>query len=372
MPSGVKSFAATARTPHGKQIWYTVGTVGVTTIDEAREAAREAIKRIKKGLPPAEPVPMTPDSFAAVAANWMKRHVEKEKLISQREYQRVLDKYILPALGDRPFAAIRRSEVSGFLDRIEDNHGPRQADLALSIMRGIANWFSTRDDSYLSPFATVKAKGMRRSRSKPRARILDDAEIRAAWAQAGGLGTYGAFVKLLLLTAQRRDAVRNMRWSDLALSDDGGLIWTMAKEERQKGNAGKIKLPAAAVQIINALPRFESNPFVLASNRRRGPISASNHALQKQLTHGCAAPRWTLHDLRRSARSLLARAGINREIAERLMGHVLAGVEGTYNRFDYAPEKAHALAALAKLIDEIINGTQDKVVPIRERAHAHA
>jgi integrase len=203
---------------------------------------------------------MTPDSFAAVAANWMKRHVEKEKLISQREYQRVLDKYILPALGEQPFAAIKRSEVSGLLDKIEDNNGPRQADLALSIMRGIAGWYSNRDDDYVSPFAAVKAKGMRRSRSKPRARILDDVEIRMMWTQAGQLGTFGAFAKLLLLTAQRRDAVRNMRWSDLALSDDGGLIWTMAKEERQKGNAGKIRLPAIAVQIINALPRFESKP----------------------------------------------------------------------------------------------------------------
>jgi integrase len=234
---------------------------------------------------------LTPDSFAAVAANWVKRHVEKEKLISQREYQRVLDKYILPALGEQPFTAIRRSQISSLLDHIEDNHGPRQADLALSIMRGIANWYSTRDDNYLSPFATVKAKGMKRSRSKPRARILDDAEIRMMWTQASQLDTFGSLAQLLLLTAQRRDAVRNMRWSDLALSDDGGLVWTMAKEERQKGNAGKIKLPAIAVQIINALPRFESNPFVLASNRERGPISANNHVWRRKLTHGCASPR---------------------------------------------------------------------------------
>jgi integrase len=369
MPSGVKSFAATARTPHGKQVWFTVGTVGVTPIAEAREAAREAIKRIKKGLPPAEPVPTTPDSFAAVAANWVKRHVEREKLLSAREYQRVLDKYILPALGGQPFAAIRRSQVSGLLDHIEDNHGPRQADLALSIMRGIANWHSTRDDSYLSPFATVKAKGMKRSRSRPRERVLDDAEVRTVWAQAGLFGTYGAFIKVLLLTAQRREAVRAMRWSDLALSDDGGLVWTMAKEERQKGNAGKVKLPAAAVQVINALPRFEGNHFVFASGRTDRAIIV-NGRTRAEFAKACALPRWTIHDLRRTARSLMARAGVNREVAERLMGHVLAGVEGTYNRFDYGAEKAHALAALARLIGDILQPPPDKVVPIRERAHA--
>jgi integrase len=369
MPSGVKSFTATARTPHGKQIWFTVGTVGVQSIAEAREAAREAIKRIKKGLPPTEPVPTQPDSFADVSANWIKRYVEKERLISQPEIQRVLNKYILPSLGEQPFTSIRRSEVSNLLDKIEDKHGPRQADLALSIMRGIANWYSTRDDIYLSPFATVRAKGMRRSRSRPRDRILDDEEIRTVWKQAGLFGTYGAFVKVLLLTAQRREAVRTMRWSDLALSDDGGLIWTIPKEDREKGNAGKVKLTALAVQIINALPRIEGNAFVFASDRTDRAI-IGNGSTQMAFLKACALPRWTVHDLRRTGRSLLARAGISREIGERIMGHVLPGVEGTYNRFDYFEQKSHALAALANLIDDILHPTLDKVIPIR-KGQAH-
>jgi integrase len=76
-----------------------------------------------------------------------------------------------------------------------------------------------------------------------------------------------------------------------------------------------------------------------------------------------------LHDLRRTARSLLARAGVNREVAERLLGHALTGVENTYNRFDYVV--GHALAALAKLIEDILHPAPDKIVPIRkERAHA--
>jgi integrase len=366
MPSGAKSFCAVARDPHRKQIWFTVGSADIVKIDEAREAAREAIKRIRKGLPPQEPVAAKPDTFAAVAANWIRRHVEKEKLITQPEIQRVLDRYILPTLGERAFTSIKRSEVSGLLDKIEDKHGPSQADHALSIMRSIATWFSLRDDDFLSPFATVKAKGMKRSRSKPRDRVLDDAEIRTVWRQAGYFGTYGSFVKVLLLVAQRRNAVRNMCWSDLTPSDDGGLLWTMPKEDRQKGNAGKLKLPALAVQIIRALPRFESNPFVFASDRTDKAIVGIGKS-QRRFTKACALPHWTLHDLRRTGRSLLARAGVNREIAEQIMGHALPGVEGTYNRFDYQPEKAHALAALAKLIEEILRPAPDKVVPIRQK-----
>jgi integrase len=209
---------------------------------------------------------------------------------------------------------------------------------------------------------------MKRSRSTPRDRILTADEIRTVWHQADSFNTYGALIKILLLTVQRREAVRMMRWSDLALSDDGGLIWTMAKQDRQKGNAGKLKLPALAVQIINALPRMTGNEFVFASDRTDKAISF-NGSTQMQFAKACALPDWCVHDLRRTARSLLAKIGINREVAERIMGHAIGGVEGAYNRFDYAPEKAHALTALAKHIEDILHPAPDKIVPMRKAVH---
>jgi len=365
MPSGAKTFCAVARDPHGKQRWVTIGGTDLWKIEDSRDEARQIIKRIKRGLEAKEAAPVKPDCFAQVAANWITRHVEKQKLITQPEMQRVLDRYILPTLGDVSFTTIKRKQVADLLDKIEDQNGPRQADAALSIMRSMANWYATRDDDYLSPFASVQAKRMQRSRARSRDRVLNDAEIRTVWEQANNFGTFGAFVKLLLLTAQRRNALRLMHWSDLSLSDDGGLIWTMPKADRQKGNAGKVKLPALAVQIINALPRIGGNPFVFAS-------AITNHAIvgigkfQDRLVEACAIPHWTLHDLRRSGRSLLARAGVNPEIAEKIMGHSLRGIEGTYNRFDYGPEKAHALAALAKLIEDILQPPPAKVVPMRK------
>jgi integrase len=364
-PSGAKTFCAVARDPHGKQRWVTVGGTDLWKIEDSRDEARQIIKRIKRGLEAKEAAPAKPDCFAQVAANWITRHVEKQKLITQPEMQRVLDRYILPILGDVSFTTIKRKQVADLLDKIEDQNGPRQADAALSIMRSMANWYASRDDDYLSPFASVQAKRMQRSRAKPRARILDDAEIRKVWTQADAFGTFGAFVKLLLLTAQRRGALCNMRWSDLSLSDDGGLVWTIPKEDRQKGNAGKVKLPALAVQIINALPRIDGNPFVFASSITKHAI-VGIPKLQNRLVAACAIPHWTLHDLRRSGRSLLARAGVNREIAEQIMGHALPGIEGTYNRYDFFAEKSHALAALAKHIEDILRPPPVKVVPMRK------
>jgi integrase len=77
-------------------------------------------------------------------------------------------------------------------------------------------------------------------------------------------------------------------------------------------------------------------------------------------------PRWTLHDLRRTARSLMSRAGVSSEHAERTMGHSIKGVEGIYDRHKYMHEKSAALAALADWIDGIIHPRKN-VVPMAKR-----
>ena len=66
-------------------------------------------------------------------------------------------------------------------------------------------------------------------------------------------------------------------------------------------------------------------------------------------------PNWTLHDLRRTAKTLMARAGVRPDISERVLGHVIAGVEGTYDRHSYADEKRDALEKLAAMVERILS-----------------
>jgi integrase len=84
-------------------------------------------------------------------------------------------------------------------------------------------------------------------------------------------------------------------------------------------------------------------------------------------------PHWTFHDLRRTARSLLSRAGVRPDISERVMGHAIPGVEGVYDRHSYSDEKADALERLAALIGTIINPPEGNVVALpRRRAEQSA
>ena len=95
-----------------------------------------------------------------------------------------------------------------------------------------------------------------------RDRILDDLELREVWQVAEDNGVFGAFIRVALLTAQRREKVVAMRWDDLV---DGE--WRIPTEKREKGTAGSLVLPAAALAIINAQPRFASNPYVFAGDK---------------------------------------------------------------------------------------------------------
>jgi integrase len=355
-PAGAKSFVTVARDPYGKQIWTNIGAADVLKIEEARDKARAAIKRIKAGQPAVEPPPVKPDTFKAVAEAWLQRHVAKKKLRTQGEIERCLNRYVYPHWAGRDFISIKRSDITALLDHVEDNHGTRQADAVMAHLRGIANWHAKRDDDYVSPFV----RGMRRHDGGARERILDDDELRLVWKQAEANGTFGAIIRLLLLTGQRREKVVTMKWADVRL--DG--VWTIATAEREKGNAGTLLLPPQALSIIATQPRLGDNPYVFAG-RGNGciDISQSKRPFDAKLP---AMPRWTLHDLRRSSRSLLSRAGVRPDISERVLGHTIGGVEGIYDRHQYDREKADALAKLAALIDGIVN-PRDNVLPIQKR-----
>src|SRR5262249_11247667 len=155
-------------------------------------------------------------------------------------------------------------------------------------------------------------------------------------------GTFGAILRLCLLTAQRSRKVAGMKWADF---DDKAGEWSVPKEAREKDTGGTLVLPKAALAIIRAQNQIDDNPHVVAG-RGDGPykgFSAGKVAINAKLP-GMKA--WTIHDLRRTARSLLSRAGVSSEHAERVMGHAIGGVEGVYDRHSYRDEKAEALARL--------------------------
>jgi integrase len=356
-PNGVRTFYAVTTDIAGKVVWTRIGDAAVIKtepkqerIDAARAEARRIISAIKSGKDRAGP-----QSFDKVAEQWLKRHVEAKGLRSAPEIKRYLKLHVLPSWAARGFTDIKRGDVAKLLDAVEDNAGPVAADKVLAHLSGLFNWYVARHDDYVSPVV----KGMRRSKPSERARerILSDDELRAVWKAAESSGTYGALVRLFLLTGQRLDKVASMKWDDVI---DG--VWTIPAEAREKGNGRELVLPEQALAIINDQPRLADNDFVFPG-RGDGHFSGFSKG-KKRLAAKLPpeTPSWQPNrDSRRTARLLMSRAGVRNDIAERVLGHAIKGVEKVYDRHDYAAEKAHALKALAGLIEAILNPPADNV-----------
>ena len=348
------TFTAICRTPYKKQKWVKIGTTAEMKIAEAREIARTVIRRIEAGLAPFEPPPIEAASVQAVVTLWLERHVEKERLRSGKELRRIAEKYILPHLGARKLTDIRRADVVQLLDHIEDSAGPAMADVTLKVVRSIMRWYADeRDENYTPPRFSSRMLRVP-AQDRKRDRVLDDKELRAVWLAADGAGAFGSFVQLLLLSAQRREKILTMRRADVDLTSGA---WTIPREKREKGAPGVLMLPKAAIDIIKAQPKFVGNDLVFHHGFH---LSRA----KRRLDQASGVSGWRLHDARRTARSLMSRAGVRPDIAERCLGHVAGGVEGIYDKHTYEPEMADALNRLASLIEHIVNPPADNVVPL--------
>ena len=226
--------------------------------------------------------------------------------------------------------------------------------LRVEVERGGKRLIQVRDDG--------SGMGRDDAHARKRARVLDDDEIRQLWVAADTSGPFGAFLKLALLTGQRREKVGSMKWEDVAI--DG--TWAIQTEDREKGNAGSLRLSGMAIDVIRSQKRISGNPHIFPG-RGDGCFNAYGYR-KREIDEKVKIAPWVIHDLRRTARSLMARAGVRPDVAERVMGHAIEGVEGIYNRHEYRDEKADALAKLAGLIALILDPPAENVVPMREVA----
>jgi integrase len=334
----------------GKRKRLTFGTYPAISLSGARTRADEARAAIAEGR---DPSLAATETLRDICELYLAR--DGAKLRSAGWRKSVLDRLVYPTLGARPIAEVRRSEIVGLLDRIEEGSGPSMATLTLAIIRRVMNWHATRSDDYSSPIVRGMARTQRSEQARDR--ILSDDELRKIWKADGGL--FGDYVRFLLLTAARRNEAAQMTWAELQ-----GRDWTLPARRNKTGVDLVRPLSRAAQAILQTLPNAEG--FVWSTNGKTVPIGGFTH-FKRQLDAASGTHGWTLHDLRRTARSLMSRAGVPSDHAERCLGHVIGGVRGVYDRHEYHAEKQQAFEALAGIIERIVSGTQAGVVQLKRK-----
>jgi integrase len=341
-PSGHKSWAARFRV-NGVPRKLTL-PAGLT-LHEAREQAAAAIKEAQRGNDPTKLKRVAKQERAVAAANTFEAVAQlylnsdrTKKLRTADQVRDKLERLCFPSLGDVPIADIRRSQITALLDQIERTSGAVMADRTLSAIACVLKFHARRVDDYVPPLVA----GMNRTSAKDRARdrILTDDEIRRVW----GAGNF--FVRFLLLTGCRRNEAAGMQWGEL-----NGDAWTLPAS-RNKAKVDLVRpLSKAAMAVLAAQPRL--GPFVFGRDGER--LMRAHAAVKRQVDAASGVTGWRLHDLRRTARSLMSRAGVNADVAEMILGHALPHIRSVYDRHSYHDEKAHALEALARQIETIVN-----------------
>ena len=185
---------------------------------------------------------------------------------------------------------------------------------------------------------------------------------------------FGAIFKLLLLTAQRESEVAGMRWGELNLPE---RAWIIPRERTKSDRAHVVYLSEIAAEIIEALPRVGDLVFPTRTGKALSSFSRAKDRLDAlmlaQLREATGNPDaalapWIIHDLRRTATTIMARLGIAPHVADKVLNHsggTIRGVAATYNRFQYLDERKAALEALARFVTGLVRpAAVTNVVPL--------
>jgi integrase len=356
-PSGQKSFVVRYRF-NGVKRKLTLGHVGLAA---ARKAAAAALYEVHEGKDPAAAkqavAASTKETVRWVCEEYLRR--EGGKLRNASDRRRALERLVYPTLGNTPVASLRRSQVVRLLDDIQDNSGDRMADITLSYLRRALAWHAGRVDDFNSPI--IAGMGRYNASERARSRTLSDDELRKIWHASATPHPFHAFVRFLLLTGCRRSEAQLLTWPEIKGSD-----WHLPAA-RNKTKEDLIRpLSSATQDLLRQVPRVAECPFVFTISGSR-PISMPKP--KATFNRRCGVTGWTLHDLRRTARTLLSRAGVAPDHAERCLGHVVGGVRGVYDKHAYHGEMRHAFEALASTIGQVVSPAPGGVVTrLRPRA----
>lgn len=374
----------------GAQRRLKLGTYPTLSLSKAHDAARGVFEDIAAGVDPAaerakaaapEPEVLT---FAKLADRFIDRHAKRHTR-SWETTKRHLDKHVVPHWGKRAAVEITRKDVNKLLNDLMDAGTPILANRVLAAVRKLFNWAVGEDELPTSPCIGVKPK----AKEQDRERVLADSELGEVWRAADAIGQpFGPFIKLLMLTLQRRDEVAGMRWEELDLE---AKVWVLPGKRAKNAKPHLVPLPALAVEILEGVPKVEvkagvPSPYVFTTTGTT-PVSGYSRAkntldrLVLEARQKAAKERgedpeqikgledWRFHDLRRTGATGLARLRVPKEIRERVLNHVEGqqrkGVAEIYDRYEYLDEKRDALDLWAAQVRNIRTPPPENVVQLR-------
>ena len=365
---GTKTFVVMFR-HDGRKKRMTLGRYPVVSLSDARKLAHDALNKVVHGTNPDEERRVRKrDAFATVVDEFVKNYCARHNRASTtHETERILRSRFIAVWGQRDVREITKADVLRELDRAVNAGAPSAANHALAVIRKFFNWCIERGIVDDNPCARIS----RPAPETARERTLTGDELAAVWRAADTAGQpFNFIVKLLMLTAQRRGEVAGMRWKEIDFAVE---TWTIPAERNKSNRTLVLPLSPMVIELIRSIPKTSDDRVFPA----RGNDSASPSGFSKGKRRLDAASKvtdWTLHDLRRTAATEMARLGVAPHVVERILNHttgVLGGVAGIYNRFEYLPEMRAGLEMWNEHVKSLtcVNGGDRSEPRVASAAH---
>ena len=323
---------------------------------EARARANQILLDASRGIDPQEAERAAKreallarrDTFRAVSAAYM---AEKGRhLKSGSEYQRKLDRMILPTLGDIPVAGISRADIKDlFLKKAETK--PVAANRMLALINVILNYAIDEELIDNNPATRIEKRP-----EAPRDRYLSAAEIKTFWHGLDNIKfdpQIARILKFLLAVGQRRAEVAHMRWSEINLAE---ARWELPAGRTKANRPHRVPLSELAIGLIGE-PRDDEHVFTDDGGRPFALNAIGQTMARSRPVLGLADNPATPHDLRRTFASGMGDLGIPPYVVSRLLNHSMPGVtERVYYLTALAGEKERAMDAWGAKLTEIVSG----------------
>lgn len=374
LTSGTVSFRYDYRI-NGRRETLVIGQYGRDGISlaEAREELIAAKKLLKAGQSPAAAKRdgikkiRGAETFAVHTDSYMKHVILADSTRAMK--QAVIDRDILPVLGNKMMAEITTSMVRDLCDRIVERGGRATAVQAREIISSVYRHANDRGHGLFNPAADIKPASI--AIFKPRERTLTPEEIGLFFRTLdaiGAMGTMKMALKLVLITMVRKGEFTNATWDEI---DFKKWTWTIPSDRMKGSRAHVIYLPKQAQDILVGLQMCAGGSEYLVPGRYNFRKPLSNAALNSLIDRtvkiinedGEHIQGFTVHDMRRTASTLLHEAGYPSDWIEKALAHEQKGVRAVYNKAEYARQRAYMLQQWADMIDSWINGEHTDLIP---------
>ena len=360
-PRGAQSFVFQYRVDGGPARRKTIGPVGSPwTPATARKEAERLLVQVYQGIDPVEAKREAKRkketlNFRTYSERFVELYLKPNWRGTWGSAQCTINNVFIPRWGNRPVHEITRADIVKVLDEYSDR--PARRKEIHSLLRKFFNWATDRQDIDVSPLAGMKAPKAVPSRR----RVLSDEEIVALWRATENSGwPWGPFVRMLILTMQRRQEVAEMDWSEIDLN---ARRWTLPADRAKNDQEHVIPLTSLALAELQLLgPKRKGLVFTTTGTTPVSGFFKGRAALHKDMIAYLKArqieedgdpdqvevPNWRLHDIRRTGATHLQSLRVPVEVTESVLNHISgtrAGVAGIYNRYKYDDEKRTALDA---------------------------